>query len=48
MAAIGEAGPVERPDRRAEVATTTGVIGPAEYPGLEEGAIDDQLTAAFK
>src|SRR6266581_4620491 len=29
-------------------AAAAGVLGPAEHPGLEEGAIDDQLTAALK
>src|SRR5271163_4889316 len=32
----------------AEGAAATGVLGPAEHSGLEEGAIDDQLTAAFE
>src|SRR5208282_4843161 len=32
----------------AERAAAAGVLGPAEYPGLEEGAIDDQLTAALE
>src|ERR1700722_4779313 len=32
----------------AEGAAAAGVLGPAEYPGLEEGAIDDQLTAALE
>src|SRR6266567_3920300 len=32
----------------AQGATAAGVLGPAEYPGLEEGAIDDQLTAALE
>src|SRR5437763_3949850 len=29
-------------------AAAAGVLGPAEYPGLEEGAVDDQLTAALE
>src|SRR5215467_5627315 len=29
-------------------AAAAGVIGPAEYSGLEEGAIDDQLPAALE
>src|SRR5580658_11040135 len=32
----------------AEGAAAAGVLGPAENPGLEEGAIDDQLTAALE
>src|ERR1700694_2453970 len=32
----------------AQGAAAAGVLGPAEHPGLEEGAIDDQLTAALK
>src|SRR5208282_4503763 len=32
----------------AERAAAAGVLGPAEYPGLEEGAIDDQLAAALE
>src|ERR1043166_1806518 len=32
----------------AQGTTAAGVLGPAEYPGLEEGAIEDQLTAAFE
>jgi len=32
----------------AERATAARVVGPAEHPGLEEGAIDDQLTAALE
>src|SRR5271170_5188957 len=32
----------------AERAAAAGVLGPAEHPGLEEGAIDDQLTAALE
>src|SRR5690242_7579263 len=31
-----------------ERAAATGVLGPAEHPGLEEGAIDDQLPAALE
>src|SRR6266478_9981913 len=31
----------------AQGAAAAGVLGPAEHPGLEEGAIDDQLTAAL-
>src|SRR5450631_1381783 len=33
---------------RAQGATAAGVLGPAENPGLEEGAIDDQLPAALE
>src|SRR5205823_864401 len=33
---------------RAQGAAAAGVLGPAEHPGLEEGAIDDQLTAALE
>src|SRR6266446_10223012 len=33
---------------RAKRAATAGVLGPAEHPGLEEGAIDDQLPAALE
>ena len=29
-------------------AAAAGVVGPAEHPGLEEGAIDDQLAAALE
>src|SRR5262245_34681648 len=29
-------------------ASAAGMLGPAEYPGLEEGAIDDQLPAALE
>ena len=29
-------------------AAAAGMVGPAEHPGLEEGAVDDQLTAAFE
>src|SRR5260370_476385 len=32
----------------AEGATAASVLGPAEHAGLEEGAIDDQLPAAFE
>src|SRR5215467_8323185 len=32
----------------AQGTTATGVLGPAEHPGLEEGAIDDQLLAALE
>src|ERR1700683_2053653 len=32
----------------AKGAAAAGVLGPAEHPGLEEGAIDDQLTAALE
>src|SRR5271156_2717970 len=32
----------------AQGAAAAGVLRPAEYPGLEEGAIDDQLTAALE
>ena len=32
----------------AQGAAAAGVLGPAEHPGLEEGAIDDQLTAALE
>src|SRR6478672_11752679 len=31
-----------------EGAAAAGVLGPAEHPGLEEGAIDDQLPAALE
>ena len=31
-----------------EGAAAAGVLGPAEHAGLEEGAIDDQLTAALE
>jgi hypothetical protein len=31
-----------------ERATAAGVVGPAKDPGLEEGAVDDQLRAAFE
>jgi hypothetical protein len=31
-----------------EGAAAAGMLSPAEYAGLEEGAVDDQLTAAFK
>src|SRR5579862_279031 len=31
-----------------EGAAATGVLGPAEHPGLEEGAIHDQLRAALE
>jgi hypothetical protein len=29
-------------------AAAAGMLGPAEHAGLEEGAVDDQLTAAFE
>src|SRR5262249_35655092 len=29
-------------------AASAGMVGPAEDSGLEEGAVDDQLTATFK
>jgi hypothetical protein len=29
-------------------AAAAGMVGPAEHPGLVEGAVDDQLTAAFE
>jgi hypothetical protein len=29
-------------------ASAAGVIGPAEHPGLEEGAVDDELAAAVE
>src|SRR5712691_9490460 len=32
----------------AQGAAVAGVLGPAEYPGLEEGAINDQLPAALE
>src|SRR5882757_9795883 len=32
----------------AQGAAAAGVLGPAEHPGLEEGAIDDQLGAALE
>src|SRR5271167_3595995 len=32
----------------AQGAAAAGVLGPAEHAGLEEGAIDDQLTAALE
>src|SRR5579864_2698571 len=32
----------------AQGAAAAGVLGPAEHPGLEEGAVDDQLTAALE
>src|SRR5947209_585275 len=32
----------------AQGAAAAGVLGPAEHPGLEEGPIDDQLTAALE
>jgi hypothetical protein len=32
----------------AQGAAAAGMLGPAEHPGLEEGAIDDQLTAALE
>src|SRR4030095_2329074 len=32
----------------AEGAAAAGVLGPTEHPGLEEGAIDDQLPAALE
>src|SRR5260370_3100193 len=32
----------------AQGAAAAGVLGPAEHPGLEEGAIDDHLTAALE
>ena len=32
----------------AKRATAAGVLWPAEHSGLEEGAIDDQLSAAFE
>src|SRR6185295_15284401 len=31
-----------------ERAAPAGMLRPAEHPGLEEGAVDDQLTAAFE
>src|ERR1700677_271129 len=31
-----------------EGAAAAGVLGPAEHPGLEEGAINDQLTASLE
>src|SRR5262249_3050328 len=32
----------------AQRAAAARMLGPAEHPGLEEGAIDDQLPAAFE
>src|SRR5580692_8283041 len=32
----------------AQRASAAGVLGPAEHPGLEEGAIEDQLRAALE
>src|SRR5690242_8161417 len=32
----------------AEGTPAAGVLGPAEYTGLEEGTVDDQLTAALE
>src|ERR1700736_405432 len=32
----------------AQGAAAAGMLGPAEHPGLEEGAIGDQLTAALE
>src|ERR1039457_5336318 len=32
----------------AQGAAAAGVLGPAKHPGLEEGAVNDQLTAALK
>src|SRR5215475_1722737 len=32
----------------AQSAAAAGVLGPAEHPGLEKGAIDDQLPAALE
>jgi hypothetical protein len=32
----------------AEGAAAAGVVGPAEHSGFEEGAIEDQLRAAFE
>src|ERR1700733_1128658 len=32
----------------AQRASAAGVVGPAKYSGLEEGAIDDQLPAALE
>src|SRR6202047_4650362 len=32
----------------AQGAAAAGMLGPAEHPGLEEGAIEDQLTAALE
>ena len=29
-------------------AAAAGMVGPAKHAGLEEGAVDDQLTAAFE
>ena len=31
-----------------EGAAAAGMLGPAEHAGLEEGAVDDQLAAAFE
>src|SRR5258708_11036344 len=41
---MGEVGYLTGPQRAA----TAGGLGPAEHPGLEECAIDDQLTAALE
>src|SRR5258708_8322760 len=41
---MGEVGYLTGPQRAA----TAGVLGPAEDPGLEECAIDDQVTAALE
>ena len=32
----------------AQGAAAAGMLGPAKHPGLEERAVDDQLTAALK
>ncbi len=32
----------------AEGAAAAGVLGPAEHPGLEKGAVDDQLRTALE
>ena len=41
---MGEVGDLIRP----KGAAAAGVLGPAEYPGFEEGAVDDQLAPAFE
>ena len=41
---MGEVGDLIGP----EGAAAAGLLGPAEHPGFEEGAIDDQLTPAFE
>ncbi len=41
---VGEVGDLVGP----QGAAAAGVVGPAEHAGLEEGAINDQLTAALE